>query len=219
VVTASGLTIGQDYVLMVDGYLGAECDFIIADWGAINVLPVELSEFIVSPKEEKNEIVWKTSSEKDNDYFNLMRSFDGEKFEVIQTIKGAGNSSDLITYEISDFDIRLGTVYYQLEQVDFDGKRAQSKIITLDRNAFESGLLAVYPNPTDKSIMIDVNVSSSDGALIRIESINGSVLFEQFIEDIGIHQLNYNISDLNSGMYFVRYIDSEKSSVETVIKK
>jgi len=35
VVTATGLTVGQDYVLMVDGYLGAECDFTIADWGLL----------------------------------------------------------------------------------------------------------------------------------------------------------------------------------------
>lgn len=219
VVTATGLTIGQEYVLMVDGYLGAECDFTIADWGAINVLPIELSEFIVFQQEDKNLISWKTSSEKDNDYFNLLRSFDGENFELIQTIKGAGNSSHEITYEVPDFDIRFGTVYYQLEQFDFDGASTQSKILTLNRNSSESGLVSIYPNPADQSITIDVNVSTNDGGSVRLETVNGSLIFEQYINGKGIHQLNYNISDLNSGMYFVRYIDSEKTSVKTILKR
>jgi hypothetical protein len=218
-ITATGLTIGANYVLMVDGFNGAGCDFTISGWGAIGVLPIELTKFSALSMENRNEISWITESEHNNDYFNLYRSFDGENFEIIATIDGAGNSTQLLNYSVPDYDIRFGTVYYQLEQIDFDGQNSKSQIVTLNRNNSENGLVNVYPNPTEDILTIDINVSTQEGGFVRIEGVNGILIYEQQIEGKGVHQITHDMTFLSSGLYFIRYLDEEVNSVKTILKK
>jgi hypothetical protein len=169
--------------------------------------------------DNRNEITWITESEHNNDYFNLHRSFDGENFEIIATIDGAGNSTQLLNYSVPDYDIRFGMVYYQLEQVDFDGKNTKSQIIALNRNNSENGLVNVYPNPTEGILTIDINVSTQEGGFVRIEGINGMLIYEQQIEGKGVHQITHDMTFLSSGLYFIRYLDEEVNSVKTILKK
>lgn len=218
-ITATSLTVGSNYALMVDGLNGAECDFTISGWGAIGVLPIELTKFSALSMDNRNEITWITESEHNNDYFNLHRSFDGENFEIIATIDGAGNSTQLLNYSVPDYDIRFGMVYYQLEQVDFDGKNTKSQIIALNRNNSENGLVNVYPNPTKGILTIDINVSTQEGGFVRIEGVNGMLIYEQQIEGKGVHQITHDMTFLSSGLYFIRYLDEEVNSVKTILKK
>ena len=110
-VTATPLTIGGQYILMVDGFSGDACDFTIANWVATGVLPVELSHFHGVSLTEYNALRWETSSELDNDYFNILRSFDGEDFESIGEVDGVGFSQEVNHYQFNDGDVRSGKVY------------------------------------------------------------------------------------------------------------
>ena len=219
VLNATGLVAGNNYVLMVDGYGGAQCDFTISGWGAIGVLPIELTQFMALTFDDKNMVSWKTESEHNNDYFNLYRSFDGENFEFFTTVDGAGNSTELLNYSVPDYDIRFGVTYYQLEQVDFDGKSTKSQIIALNRNSSKSGLVAVYPNPTESSLIIEVSVNSIQGARIAIEGINGAMIFDKILEGNGVHQITYDMKDLASGVYFIRFVDDQVNMMKRVLKK
>ncbi len=217
--TATGLTVGETYMLMIDGYLGARCDFTIAGWGAQNVLPIELSKFMVVPFEEFNRIYWETSSENNNHHFNLLRSFNGVDFEVVSKIQGAGSSTILNSYSFDDYDLRYGKIYYKLQQVDIDGETTSSKIISLDRKSAEIGLLNVYPNPTENTITLDINVASNRGGDVCIVGINGVVVYEQHLEDKGIHQLTFDMTSMSAGMYFVNYSDEAGVSQMNVVKR
>lgn len=219
VVTATNLTVGNQYVLMIDGYLGAECNFTIADWGAINVLPVELSDFQGVEFKDKNVLMWVTDSESNNDYFELLKSYNGDQFEVIGTVKGVGNSTQKNSYGFEDYDVRIGVAYYKLRQFDFDGKSTSSQIIALNRNSSQNGLVNVYPNPTESAITIDIQTATHEGGMVVIEGVNGALIHQQFIEGKGIHQVNLDMSSMLSGLYFVRYIDAETTSVKSFLKK
>ncbi|MDG1332790.1 MAG: hypothetical protein P8P74_10690 [Crocinitomicaceae bacterium] len=109
-VTASPLVIGKQYMLLVDGFSGDACDFTIANWST--VLPVELSNFYGLSLTEHNAIRWETNSETDNDFFNVLRSYDGITFETIGEVDGIGYSQDVNHYQFDDADFRSGTVYY-----------------------------------------------------------------------------------------------------------
>jgi hypothetical protein len=101
--------------------------------------------------ESKNVMSWVTGSEVNNDYFTLERSTDGEFFDEIAEVQGAGNSSTEITYNEEDYTEIETVVYYRLKQTDFDGTYSYSKVISIeasDGNSFSSALSAnVYPNP------------------------------------------------------------------------
>lgn len=218
-ITATGLTINSEYILMVDGFNGAQCDYTISGWSGIGILPIQLSEFMGLLMNDRNEIKWVTASEQNNDYFNLYRSYDGKKFDIVSVVDGAGNSNSSLTYNYSDYELRFGTVYYQLEQVDFDGKSTKSKIISLNRNTSAVGLVNAYPNPTETAINLDINVVVGNGGMVTITGINGQVVFEKFISEAGIHQVIFDMSELRSGIYLATYNDEHSTTVKRIVKK
>ena len=87
-------------------------------------LPVEMIEFTGTATEQGNLIVWKTATEHNSDYYLLERSSTGEftETDVIAHKTAAGWSTELINYAYVDNTFHRGINYYQLTQVDRDGK-------------------------------------------------------------------------------------------------
>jgi len=84
-------------------------------------LPIELLDFSATSANGKVVLQWQTATETDNDYFTLYRSTDCEDFQEVAIMIGAGNSNSFITYKYADFSAPQGTVYYRLDQTDYDG--------------------------------------------------------------------------------------------------
>ncbi len=217
-VTAPGLTIGNSYVLMVDGFSGDDCDFTVVNWTAVGILPVELVDFHGLAMSGKNAIRWETASEKDNDYFNVLRSFDGVHFETIGTVNGVGNAQSTNYYNFDDFETRTGMVYYRLDQVDVDGHHELSEIIALDRKASKSGLIAVYPNPTTGKIVAEINGTGGTNGTITISNLYGEVLISDIIYSEDIQKHTFDLESFDSGVYIVEYRDEKTSSTTKFIK-
>ncbi|MCH2084066.1 MAG: hypothetical protein MK226_16840 [Saprospiraceae bacterium] len=67
-------------------------------------LPVTLNRFQASSCNFSSVcIFWETKVEIENDYFTIERSQDGISWEQIEIINGAGNYSELLSYETTDF--------------------------------------------------------------------------------------------------------------------
>lgn len=84
-------------------------------------LPIELTDFSANCVDNHIVIYWTTSSEHNNAYFTLEKSFDGHNFTDIVTINGAGNSQTTHHYHYSDNTDNNRVVYYRLRQTDFNG--------------------------------------------------------------------------------------------------
>lgn len=218
-VTATPLTIGNQYILMVDGFSGDACDFTVSNWVASGILPVELSDFYGVALTEHNAIRWETNSEMDNDYFNVTRSYDGINFETVGEVNGAGFSQELNYYQFNDTDIRSGVVYYQLEQVDLNGHTEKSEIIALDRESNRKGLIAAYPNPTNGLITTEVNGADGKNGTISVTDMNGTVIQKKAVYTTGIEKHQFDLGNFESGMYFVRYQDDSSDQTIKLIKQ
>lgn len=207
-VTATGLTIGNTYSLMVDGFGGDQCDFTVSNWTASNVLPVELTGFYGVALPQKNTLNWQTASEMNNNYFSVLRSIDGENFETIGTLDGVGNSNSVQNYQFDDRDVRTGILYYQLEQVDIDGSLVKSEIVALTRDLDEMGLLGVWPNPTTGMLTVELNSANTFASThLDLLDAQGNKLIERLVTFEGFGELSMDITHLSCGVYFVRYID------------
>lgn len=119
------------------------------------ILPVEYvsleAEFSV--EERQTELTWTTSMERENSHFEVQRSTDGLKsWEVIGNVDGMGWSDAPVNYRFEDVNpsIAGGTVYYRLNQVDFDGTSSLSKVLSVKVPGvqFTQGVWRAYPNPT-----------------------------------------------------------------------
>lgn len=219
-VTATGLTIGNNYVLMVDGFGGDVCDFAVTNWIASNILPVELVNFYGTTMPQGNILKWQTATETDNDYFIVSRSFDGIEYEAIGTVDGVGNSTNLNNYAFNDLDVRTGLTYYQLTQVDLNGSFVQSEVIALNRSHDQTGLLGVFPNPASNIINVEVNTSGEvSGTSIELSNANGQLIEVREVNINGFGLIKFNVEELKAGIYFVRYISSSGlSTIKKIIK-
>jgi hypothetical protein len=86
-----------------------------------SALPIELVSFEGINKGVNNILFWSTATEHNSNYFNMQKSRDGETWQTISTINGAGNSTVLIDYSIVDYKVEPIINYYRLQQYDFDG--------------------------------------------------------------------------------------------------
>lgn len=218
-VTATPLTIGNTYILMVDGFSGDACDFTIANWVATGILPVELSDFYGVSLTEHNALRWETNSEMDNDYFNILRSYDGVNFNIIGEVNGVGFSQEVNYYQFDDSDVRSGKVYYQLEQVDLNGHSEKSNIIALDRSSGRNGLIAAYPNPTTGVITTEVNGANGRNGIISVTDMNGTLIETKAVYTTGIEKHQFDLTNFEPGMYFVRYQDDNSDQTIKLIKQ
>src|SRR5690554_129681 len=103
------------------------------------VLPIELISFTGEYKDLTNILTWVTSSERNNDYFILSYSSNGEHWEIIKKIPGAGNSNSIQHYQVNHNKFKSGINYYKLKQIDYDGQAKVYPIISIDNsetNAF-----------------------------------------------------------------------------------
>jgi hypothetical protein len=159
-----------------DGGIAYLDDVTLEDLG---VLPITLSSFTGEAKDFGTKLTWTTASEVNNQYFELLRAGDDKNFASIGRINGAINSSESKTYSFSDFNPIKGNNYYQLKQVDIDGKSE-----TFGPVAVKFGLAQESFNVLSTSASsVTVNISSSVAKQAEISYIglDGRVLYRQQI--------------------------------------
>ncbi len=220
-VTASGLTIGNSYYLMVDGQAGDVCDFTISGWSATGVLPVKLVYFNGLPESNSNQLIWETASEINNDYFSLKRSFDGVDFIEIQKIKGNGNSNVKLNYSFDDRETRFGIVYYRLDQYDLNGNVEKSEIISIDRKLENSDFISLYPNPSKDYFIVEFKNEDNQYCKIEIIDQMGKIIEEKVNKSEGLQTLSFETKEYENGLYFLKYSNDLVGTriVEFVINK
>ena len=156
-------------------------------------LPIELLDFNGKSYQDYNQLFWQTATEINNDYFEVQKSTDGFEFNKIGAIKGAGNSSSVLSYSLNDNDPDLIN-YYRLKQVDFDGTVSYSKTIVLKGNSQVDA--QIFQDETNFSIVIDRN----EPITIQVMNAMGQVVYSN--QMIGAHTIAK--SQFSGGIYFVR---------------
>ncbi|MEM9830858.1 MAG: T9SS type A sorting domain-containing protein [Bacteroidota bacterium] len=176
-----------------------------------STLPVEFLEFTAEAQRFSVLLKWKTASEENNDFFEVQRSKDGESWEKIGIVDGAGNSSSIVSYSYKDENPLVGTIYYRLRQVDFDGKFDYSKITSVEVDgypALNTSVLdiRVFPNPTPGVVTLQVE-GLPYGAMVTVKLLDIFGNAQEVAEIssgklVGGIKLNQQ-GQLPSGLYFV----------------
>jgi len=164
-----------------------------------SLLPIELITFDAIKKDRQVELLWKTATETNNDYFTIERSKDGKSWEDIQTIIGAGNSVKAINYSWTDKSPYTGLSYYRLRQTDFDGSTKSFNIISVTQEEVVS--LKAYPNPVVNTVTL-LGVDSEQN--IRIfNAVGVEVTNSVSISNTNSNKAFVNMSDLPKGVYYI----------------
>lgn len=217
-VTASSLTVGNSYMLMIDGNAGDGCEFTISGWTGTGILPVQLIEFTGSSSQLGNEINWITESEFQNNYFDIMHSRDAIHFEKIATIQGSGSTKDQHQYQFFHQGVPEGKNFYQLKQVDLNGGETYSKMITVNSIATD-GLFSFYPNPTNNELTLQFQSSKETIATLNLYNQQGVIVkHEVFKLNEGMSVFTRDLKELKAGVYSLEVSTEQNKQQERIIK-
>ncbi len=184
-------------------------------------LPVIFESFTGRKEGNNNVLSWTTSFEQNNNGFEILRSADGIKFSSIGFVSSKnnnGNSNTNTNYTLVDNKILAGTNYYQLKQIDKDGKTSLSSIVVLKSNLRKLEIASIYPNPASNQLNIVISSDKEEKVTLAITDIAGRVVKSQSTTaSIGSSNLLFNIQDLSKGTYIIKV--TSNSSNEILMQK
>jgi len=169
-------------------------------------LPIELLSFTAEVVEEHVKLNWVTASEINNDYFNVEHSADGINFTSISRIKGAGNSTQILSYPTIHHTPVGGVSYYRLKQTDFDGKTSYSDKKAVEFKKNTDITLDVYPNPFSGEATFHTSENLKDARVIVYSSV-GAV---KEIANISGQTFTFQRENLRSGLYWIKLVQEDK---------
>lgn len=160
--------------------------------------------------EKSIQLDWFTVMEKNNDLFSVERSANGVDFEEITSIKSKGDAQAKQTYQTMDAAPLWGSNFYRLNMIDVDGNHQFSQTIEV---AFTTSSLAVYPNPTSGTFIIEGK--NIENGKLRISDAMGRYIQELPIVD----NQEIDFSHLPNGVYFLKIISNYPTKFIQIIKK
>lgn len=180
-------------------------------------LPVELTSFTANADNNKVLLNWETSTEVNNYGFEIERTITNEKLKIknwekIGFVEGSGNSNSPKEYSFIDqeYDQDHEIIRYRLKQIDFDGKFEYSDIVEVEVEVnnmpTEFSLEQNYPNPFNPYTSIEYTVVSSEYVNLKVYDVLGNEVATLVNEqkDAGRYRVNFDASNLSTGMYLYR---------------
>lgn len=165
---------------------------------SFSTLPIELLDFYGFHRSGKNELYWKTASERNNKHFELERCGSDLNFMRIGTVNGQSHSQIIKDYQFTD-SVPLGGInYYRLKQVDEVGTFKYHKVISVSRLQ-EQNELGVYPNPGCNGLF---QVSGPPEGQKKISIYNELLQLVQ-TSDSDENHLSLSLEQLAEGMYYL----------------
>ena len=170
------------------------------------IVPVELVSFSASVAANEVTLLWSTATELNNRGFEIERSSDKTGWRTIGFKEGKGTTSEPQNYSFVDklAGINLDRLYYRLKQFDFNGSFEYSNTIEVVVPPSEFLLSQNYPNPFNPSTTISYHLPVNSFVSLKVYNVLGNEVATLVNEQkqAGKYQINFNASDLGSGVYF-----------------
>ena len=183
-------------------------------------LPVEFLSFTGEAKKEWNELSWITATEQNNYGFEIQRSASGFDWEKIGFVNGAGNSVTNQIYLFQDKNINSDLYYYRLKQLDFNGKSAYTKTISIGRtNKYKLSVENLFPNPFSSYVTIEFTEELANDLQLDLYDLNGKTLFSKsYSAQQKKYFLDFSGRDIPQGTYILKAQCKEKFYTKKISK-
>ncbi len=172
-------------------------------------IPVELTAFSARYYDGSVRLNWQTATELNNHGFYVERSLDGESWEDISFIEGAGTSNVTLVYDYTDILERalqeVPQIAYRLRQEDRDGTIDYSGIVYAYTGAQPDRveLYEAYPNPFNPSTSLSFSLQEEAHVTLTVYNTFGQEVatVSDATFDAGFHTVEFQGAQLPSGVY------------------
>jgi len=188
-------------------------------------LPVELGLLTAVVNESSIQLNWETRTEVNSNIYELNRALVSTKNEAlawdnIGFVKAAGTSTIPRKYSFTDKNLQSGKYQYRLKMIDNDGTFEYSKIIEAEVAVPKHYELSQnYPNPFNPNTVISYSVSTASNVTLMVYNSLGQTIkvLEFGFKNAGNYSINFNASDLPSGIYFYKLEAGQFSQIKKMI--
>jgi len=173
-------------------------------------LPIQLLYFDVREYNNSIQLEWETTMEKDNDYFEILKSADLTNWQIISKIPSSNHSFGSF-YSYNDNTNESGTFYYKLRQVDINGTDSYSAIKFIKRSF---NILSIQ-SPINLGEPIKLSSSVNDKILVSIYDIIGREI--SFNEMESKSQIEISSATFSAGTFIVKCISGNTIYIQKII--
>lgn len=187
-------------------------------FGGLTYVPVELTSFTGNASNGAVSLIWSTSSEINNQGFEIERRTEGQQFTKVGFIPGYGTTSEIQNYIFTDDNVSLKKYFYRLKQLDYNGSYEYSTEIEVDIPLTYS-LDQNYPNPFNPSTTIKYSIPNDEMVKMIVYNLLGEkvlTLVNEF-QKAGKYEINFDASKFASGLYFYRIESGSFTSVKKMM--
>jgi hypothetical protein len=166
-------------------------------------LPIELINFEANCNDNRTVLNWSTATEINNSHFTIWKSNDGVSYRSIVTVQGAGFSSQIRNYSFVDVETNTTTVYYKLQQTDFNGQSEEFDAVVGEACGDPGDVVYAFGDGSDLFVQFQlifagnytVEVYDAAGRLVSAEQLNSPE---------GFSTTKLNTQGWSSGVYLIR---------------
>ncbi|TZF82784.1 T9SS type A sorting domain-containing protein [Pedobacter sp. BS3] len=163
-------------------------------------LPVKLTSFTGKQQNKTVKLSWATASEQNNSHFDVLRSASREDFKSIGQVTGHGTTSSPVNYSFIDEHPLSGTSYYQLNQVDFDGRSEKSPVVAVKTDLNQP----VFTASLTDNDQLDLQIYATNKTLahVIVSDISGRKLADTRLNlEQGYTKSSISLSGIQPGIY------------------
>lgn len=202
----------DDGKILIAGWIienqGGQRKSFVARFAVTDPLPIEMTASLRVYLDEKAAILsWRTDTETNNAGFEIQRGKDGISWERIGWQVGQGTTTSPHSYIYKDTKPLLGTSYYRLKQVDFDGNFEYSSAVSL---RYIPTVVEISPNPV-KGIF---QVNGISQGTYQIQDAKGRIIQSGNMKN----NLSIDISQEAKGVYFISIHAENEVITRRIIK-
>ena len=219
-INITGLAINTTYYWYIvprgNGGAATGCISNVTSFTTDGVLPVTFASFSGKKEGRNNILSWSTANELNNKGFEILRSADGKNFSSIGFEASKNNTSTTATnYSFVDEKVLSGANYYQLKQIDKDGKSSLSNIVVLKSNTNKLEISTVYPNPANDKLNAIISSDKEEKVTVSITDLAGKVVSsQQVVTSNGSTNVFFNLQGLSKGAYLLRLTSTKNNEIQ-----
>ncbi len=170
-------------------------------------IPVELTSFAAVADYGVVELSWITATETNNQGFEVQRSDMAMNSKQSLLLKDTELQPNHRLILILTGIVNVGSYSYRLKQIDFDGSFEYSNVIEVEVPVLrEFALDQNYPNPFNPSTKIAFRLAVDSKVSLKVFDVLGQEVTTLVNTNLvaGAHNVNFDASSLNSGVYLYR---------------
>lgn len=202
-------------------FSGASCEALtVATVDVSGTLPLALLNFSGKYKNGVASLIWTTTNDRDINLFEIEKSYTGNNFTKIGSVKAIPNSQSNQNYSFNDSSITAKVVYYKIKMTDNNQTGKYSDVIALYVGTNVS-LAGVSPNPFKDIITVTMNVERNMPLDIILSDMMGrKVKSIKYSANAGQNRISIDgLGKLSKGSYMLE-INSvgENITRKTILK-